>query len=96
MKRSNFQTLSQVIDDFFRKNGMEEKIMEERIKDSWNSVVGPIFAKATQQIKISNGVLIVTMKSAAVKHEIFLHRSIIRTKLNEIVEKQFIRDIIVT
>lgn len=96
MKRSNFQPLSQVLDEFFRKNGMEEKILEAKVKDSWNTVVGPVFSNATKQIRISKGVLFVSMQSAAIKHEIFIHRSTIIAKLNEIAQKPFIHEIIVT
>lgn len=95
MKRSNFQQISEVLDNFFKKNGLEEKIIDARIKESWNEVVGVAFAKATKQIRISNGVLYVTIQSSAMKHEILLHRSILITKLNEIVQKQYIREIIV-
>ncbi len=96
MKRSNFQPLSEVLDEFFKKNGIEDKIIEAQIKDSWNTVVGPMFANATKQIRISKGTLTVHMQSSAVKQEILLHRTIIMTRLNKIVKKPYIREIIVT
>jgi predicted nucleic acid-binding Zn ribbon protein len=95
MRRSNFQQMGQVIDDFFKKSGLLQKFKETELKENWNSIVGPLFAKSTKKIAIYNGVLFVTMDSPAIKNEIFLNRTKIIERLNSSVNQQIIHDIVV-
>ena len=95
MKRTNFQSLGQALDDFFKKSGLEKKIKEAEIKENWKTIVGPVFAKATKKIAICNGVLFVTMESPAIKNELLLNRTILLNKLNESVRSQYVTEIVI-
>lgn len=76
-----------------RAYGLEEKYQASRIVFLWEQVMGSIVARETLQISVEAGVLLVAVRSATLRQELFYMREQIRQRLNEEVGTQFIRSI---
>lgn len=83
MRRSNTQSLGDVLRDYIRDTGIERKLKEVDIVQSWEELLGKTVAHYTRNISIKNRILYVEISSAVVKNELFMMREEIRKKMNE-------------
>lgn len=83
MRRSNTQSLSEVLKDFVQQNRMERKLKEVDIVQGWEDLLGSTIARYTRNIYIRNRILYVEITSAVVKNELFLMREEICRRINE-------------
>lgn len=83
MKRSNTQSLAEVIRSYISEMHMERKLKEVDLVQSWEDALGKTIAKYTRNIYISNGILFVDVSSPVVKNELLMMREDIRKRLNE-------------
>ena len=83
MRRSNTQSLSEVIREYIRENRIERKLKEVDAVKSWENLLGKTISRYTRNISISNKILYVEISSAVVKNELVMMREEIRRKINE-------------
>lgn len=83
MRRSNTQSLSEVLRDFINENRIERKLKEVDAVQSWENLLGKTIARYTRNISIRNKILYVEISSAVVKNELIMMREEIRRKMNE-------------
>jgi len=83
MRRSNTQSLSEVLRRYIRENRIERKLKEVDAVQSWENLLGKTIARYTRNISISNKILYVEISSAVVKNELIMMREEIRLKINE-------------
>ena len=83
MRRSNTQSLSEVLREYIRENRIERKLKEVDAVKSWEDLLGKTIARYTRNISISNRILYVEITSAVVKNELIMMREEIRRKINE-------------
>ncbi|WP_319480611.1 DUF721 domain-containing protein [uncultured Draconibacterium sp.] len=83
MRRSNTQSLSEVLKQYIEENRMERKLKEVDIVQGWENLLGKTIARYTRNIYIRNRVLYVEITSAVVKNELFLMREEICRRINE-------------
>ena len=91
--RRNEESLGEVMRRMLRAYGLEKKYQASRIVFLWEQVMGSIVARETLQISVEAGVLLVAVRSATLRQELFYMREQIRQRLNEEVGTQFIRSI---
>ena len=95
MKRTNTQTLSDVLKDFFSENPVvERKLAETRLINAWETVIGKTVSRYTENIYIKNRTLYVYLTSAVLKNELSLCRSDLIIKLNKEAGMQAINQIV--
>ncbi len=92
MRKSNTQSIRDILRDYVSDMGIERKLKEVDIVHAWENILGKAIASYTGRIIISKGVLYVTITSPVVKAELLMMREEIRGRLNdeagaEIVEK---------
>ncbi|VAW12727.1 hypothetical protein MNBD_BACTEROID01-1346 [hydrothermal vent metagenome] len=92
MRKSNTQSIRDILRDYVNDMGIERKLKEVDIVHAWENILGKAIASYTGRIYISKGVLYVTITSPVVKAELLMMREEIRGRLNdeagsEIVEK---------
>ena len=93
-KRSNdFQSINELMRDVFKENNLQEGLDELAIKDAWIEVMGQGVMSYTNQLKYANGLLIVQLKSSALREELSYGREKIITMLNENLKKSVIKRI---
>ena len=93
-RKSNQQTLGEVIKDLLRQSGWERKLDEVKIITEWDKVLGPSLAKYTEEVFIQNNKLHIRLNSSTVRQELSYKKSEIIKDLNEAVGKEVITDIV--
>jgi len=92
---SNQETVGNIIQEFFAKNGKISLLLEQQATELWAEIVGEFIAKQTQKIVVKQGVLMVTIPNASLRFEIINSRSQIITKINDKLGCEVIKGIIV-
>lgn len=95
MRYNKTESLTDVLNQFMRKEGLESPLQEYRLISSWNEIIGEVMARYTQDIAIKNQVLHVTISSPVVRNEIIMRRQELVRKLNEKAGALIIVDIFV-
>ena len=83
MQQQQAQTISDLLVDFLRENGLEQQFLEGKIVEAWPVVLGPTVVRYTGDISIRDGVLFVHIKSAPLRQELFNCRFQLVEKLNQ-------------
>lgn len=94
MRRSNTQSLSEVLREYIRKNRIEHKLKEVDAVQSWENLLGKTIARYTRNISISNKILYVEISSAVVKNELIMMREEIRRRINEQAGEELVTHIV--
>lgn len=94
MRRSNTQSLSEVLRDFVKGTSIEKKLKEVDVVQSWESLLGKTIAHYTKNVTLRNKTLFVEITSSVVKNELFMMREEIRRKLNEKAGEELVEKII--
>lgn len=96
MKKSNDQTLKEVINELLEAYKLGDKLKEVRLIGSWEKVVGKLINKHTKNLYIKKKVLFVKLDSAALRNELSYARQKIIKALNKEADKEVIDDIVFT
>ncbi len=94
MSAHNEQPLENVIRDFLKIYNLEPKLDEVKLINSWESVVGKMIAKHTNDLHIRKKTLFVYLDSDALRNELAYTKSLLISKLNESAGKQVIKEIV--
>ena len=94
MRRSNTQSLSDVIKEYIEQNRIDGKLKEVDVVNSWEELLGKTIASYTKNIYIRNKILYVEVSSSVVKNELFMMREEICRRLNENAGRDVISKII--
>lgn len=94
MKRNKALNVGEVVSLFLRENGLETPLNEYRLIQAWPTLVGQGIAAYTSNLFIKNQILFMHVSSAAVRQELMMRRSMLVSKLNEIVKTQVVVNII--
>ena len=95
MKRTNNLTLREAITEFLNAYRLDEKMVEEKVIQSWGKVVGKLVKNHTTELYIKNKKLYVKLDSAAIRNELSYSREKICTALNKEVKAEAIKDVII-
>ena len=94
MRRSNTQSLSEVLRDYVKGTSIERKLKEVDVVQSWEELLGKTIAHYTKNVSLKNKILYVEINSSVVKNELFMMREEIRRKLNEKAGEELVDKII--
>ena len=96
MKKSNDQTLKEVINELLESYKLSDKLKEVRLIDSWEKVVGKLINKHTKNLYIKKKVLFVKLDSSALRNELSYARQKIIKALNKEADEEVIENIVFT
>jgi predicted nucleic acid-binding Zn ribbon protein len=94
MRHSNQQTLGEVIKEFLKNFGLEEKVTEARIAEAWEKIMGPGIARYTKRISLRNKTLTIQLSSPALRQELSYGKTKIIKMINEAVGKDVVEELI--
>ena len=92
-RSSDFHSINDLMRDVFKENNLQEGLDELAIKDAWLEVMGQGVMSYTDQLKFMDGLLIVHLKSSALREELSYGREKIVAMLNENLNKSVIKRI---
>lgn len=93
MRHSNQQTLGEVIREFLKNFGLEEKVTETRISEVWEKVIGQGISKYTQRISLRNKTLTIYLTSPALRQELSYGKTKIIKMINDELGRAAIEDL---
>jgi len=94
MRRSKTITLAEAIKDFVNEMGLNHKLDETSLINSWEEIVGRAISIRTSKIYIKNHILFVHLNSSVVRNELQMLKESLKNKLNEKAGKLLIKDIV--
>lgn len=93
MRRSNAQSLTEILRQFVREEGLETPLNQYRLVQAWAQVMGEGINRYTQDIFIKNQTLFVKISSAVLRNDLHMSRATLVQRLNDHVGAQVITDI---
>lgn len=94
MRRSNTQSLSDVLKEYIEQNRIDRKLKEVDVVEGWENLLGKTIAHYTRNIYIRNRILYVEISSAVVKNELFLMRDEICRRINQNAGEEIVQRIV--
>ena len=82
MKRTNAQTIGEVLQEFFSQPYIAAKVAEGRLPEVWREVVGEKASLQTADLRLENHVLYARIVSSVVRQDLFYRRDAIATEIN--------------
>ena len=92
---SKEKPLKEIIDKLLRAYGYQDQLDEIALIKAYESIAGKMFANHTKNIYFKNKVLYVQLDSAALKQELSYAKTPIILKLNQVLGKQIVTDIVI-
>lgn len=95
MFRRDVKPLGDVLRQILRYEGLETPLLQKRIIDSWETVVGDVVKRYTKEKYIRNQVLYVKILNPALRQDLSMRRTQLTAELNKLVGSSVITDVIV-
>lgn len=83
MQRRKTEKLSNVLSKVLQNNGIQQRLLEKHIIESWGKILGKGIEDYTTSLYIDKGMLYAKIRSSVLRHELFLEREKILNLLNE-------------
>ncbi|WP_315536224.1 DUF721 domain-containing protein [Prevotella koreensis] len=93
MFRREVLALSEVLNKTLRQNGLETPMLQNRLIESWEMVVGHNVSRYTSEKYIRNQVLFVKITNPALRADLNMMRTQLVSRLNQSVGSRLIIDI---
>lgn len=94
MRRQDPTQVVNVMDAYFESMGIKDRIDEARAVLAWKQMMGPVIVRKTTQVSIKNGVMYVSLSSPALRKELLYMREKMVEKVNALLERNFLLDIV--
>ncbi len=88
------ESLAFILEQYFRKVGISSPVKRYSVFRIWGETVGPRIAAVTEPTRISGDRLFVKVKSDVWRNELVFHKAELLQKINQRLEGEVIRDII--
>ncbi len=88
------QPLGEVLQGLIHRLGLRRKMDEARIVEAWATIAGTTINGVTDKAWVKSGRLYVRINSAAWRHELHLRRQAWRTRLNQHLDEELVREIV--
>lgn len=83
MRRSETVKIREIVQAILKEQGIEGKMAENRLLNSWNELLGKTIANSTQEIYINNNTLFVHLRSSVIRHQLMMIKPDLIKRLNE-------------
>ena len=94
MRKKNEMKLGEAIRVYLKAMGLDRKLKENQLINSWEDTLGKAVAKSTRKIYIQNRVLFVQLNSSIIRQELQMMKTALIDRLNQNVGEQLISDIV--
>jgi len=93
MFRRKVRSISELLPEILRHEGLETPLQQRRLLNAWDEVVGKPIAKYTGDKFIKNQTLCIKITNPALRADLTMSRAMLVKRLNEAVGAQVIADI---
>ena len=85
VRKKQTATVKDVIESMLKSYNIDKKFDERHVIAAWEKIMGKAIANRTTNIEVRNDVMVVSLSSAPLKHELNASRS----KVLELITKEF-------
>ncbi len=93
MFKRQVQSISDLLQQVLRNEGLEMPLQQKRLVDSWETVAGPVIAKYTKNKFIKNQTLFIQLVNPALRQDLSMQKTDLMNRLNAVVGAKVIYDI---
>ena len=93
MFKREVKSISDILQQFLRKEGLETPLQQKRLIDAWESITGEMVARYTKEKFIKNQILYVKITNPALRQDLSMMRQQLMRRLNEAVGSSVISDV---
>jgi len=94
-KKSNLIKLGDAIQQLFKQEKLDIRISQFTVKNSWKEIVGELVANNTSEISFNDKTIFVSLRSAALKHELSYRKEEIIKSINTFAGYKLVDHIII-
>jgi hypothetical protein len=88
-------SISEAIQQFLNQSRIKGDIQAMQIEDAWEQIMGKTVARYTDKLQIFGDKLIITTQVAPLRQELIFQREKIKQRVNEVMGKRIINDVVV-
>ena len=93
MFKRKVKSIAELLPQFLREEGLETPLLQRRLLNAWDEVVGKPIAQYTGEKFIKNQTLCIKILNPALRADLSMSRGMLVKRLNEAVGAQVIADI---
>lgn len=93
MSQNSPQRLGNVLADLVDQYGYRDRLDAARAVEAWDALAGPAILGVTQQVWMREGTLFVKVTSSAWRHQLQFQREAWRTRLNDALGREVVREV---
>lgn len=93
MKRHNDQTIRQVITEVFGSPKLKKGYYKYLVRKFWKDEMNPMIVQATDSLTLRGHTLSIKVTSAPLKQELLYHKDKMKTRINQYLKEDYIREI---
>jgi predicted nucleic acid-binding Zn ribbon protein len=94
-RKSNLIKLGDAIQQLFKQENLDVKISQFTVKNSWKEIAGELIALNTTEIFFNNKIIFITLKSAALKHEVSFRKEELLGNINKFCGYKLVDEIVI-
>ena len=93
MFRREVKSISDLLNMYLRREGLETPLLQKRAVAAWDSIIGPTIVRYTGDKFIKNQTMFVKITNPALRQDLSMMRTRIVRRINEAVGSQIIADV---
>lgn len=87
------ESLGEALDEFVRKQGLQEALDRVQLEEQWDDIVGPPLANHLSVSKLNNGRLWLTASDPSWSHQATMMQEEIRRAINSAFDRELVRSV---
>ncbi len=95
MRKTSEQNIKDVLKDLVETYRLKSKLTQSKVENLWAQLMGKTVVEYTTELKIRNQKLYVSVNSAPLRQELSYNRAQILTNLNEKLEEEYLKEVII-
>ncbi|RAJ06800.1 uncharacterized protein DUF721 [Chitinophaga skermanii] len=93
--RNKVVSIGDALREYLDKSRMKPKLMEVRIQENWESLMGKTIARYTQSVQLIDGTLMITTAVGPLKQELTYSRDKIKKLVNDMLGENIVKDVMI-
>ncbi len=95
MRRTQTRAIGDILEEFFKRPYIARKIAEGKLPEFWREVVGEHVASLTNEVRLANNILYVSVSSSVVRNDLFYRRDQLAELINSRAGMRIVNAIII-
>lgn len=93
--RNNLVSMGDALREYLNKSRLKPRLMEVRIQENWEQVVGKTIARYTESVHLYDGKLVIVTTVAPLKQELNYSKDRIAGLVNDMLGEKVVSEVII-